>query len=94
MSGTFQVVSPREFPVRLGNLTFYAAGWKLSGTRQYAQQGGVQGAGYVTNTSCRVRQLVPKNRRSRRSKANSVRSRMAESNALSRVTAETEGGNT
>ena len=41
MSGTFQVVSPREFPVRLGDLTFYAAGWKLSGTRQYAQQGGV-----------------------------------------------------
>ena len=32
MNGTFQVVSPREFPVRLGNLTFYAAGWKLSGT--------------------------------------------------------------
>ena len=42
MSGTFQVVSPREFPVRLGDLTFYAAGWKLSGIRQYAQQGGVQ----------------------------------------------------
>ncbi len=42
MNGTFQVVSPREFPVRLGDLTFYAAGWKLSGTRQYAQQGGVQ----------------------------------------------------
>lgn len=58
MNGTFQVVSPREFPVRLGNLTFYAAGWKLSGTRQYAQQGGVQGAAYVTNTSCRARQLV------------------------------------
>ena len=58
MSGTFQVVSPREFPVRLGDLTFYAAGWKLSGIRQYAQQGGVQGAGYVTNTSCRARQLV------------------------------------
>ena len=52
------MVSPREFPVRLGDLTFYAAGWKLSGTRQYAQQGGVQGAGYVTNTSCRARQLV------------------------------------
>ena len=58
MSGTFQVVSPREFPVRLGDLTFYAAGWKLSGIRQYAQQGGVQGAGYVTNTSCRARQLL------------------------------------
>ncbi|WP_462368108.1 hypothetical protein [Ruminococcus callidus] len=58
MNETFQVVSPREFPVRLGDLTFYAAGWKLSGTRQYAQQGGVQGAGYVTNTSCRARQLV------------------------------------
>ena len=55
MNGTFQVVSPREFPVRLGNLTFYADGWKLSGTRQYAQQGGVQGAAYVTNTSCRAR---------------------------------------
>ena len=38
MNGTFQVVSPREFPVRLGDLTFYAAGWKLSGTRQYASR--------------------------------------------------------
>ena len=48
MSGLFRAVTPRSFPVKLGDLTFHATGWKLSCVRQYAQQNGVQGSCYVT----------------------------------------------
>ena len=30
MSGLFRAVTPRSFPVKLGDLTFHATGWKLS----------------------------------------------------------------
>lgn len=58
MSGLFRAVTPRSFPVKLGDLTFHATGWKLSCVRQYAQQNGVQGACYVTNSGARTKQLV------------------------------------
>ena len=32
MSGLFRAVTPRSFPVKLGDLTFHATGWKLSGS--------------------------------------------------------------
>ena len=120
MSGTFQVVSPREFPIRLGNLTFYAAGWKLSGTRQYAQQGGVQGAFcfadspaevvLALDSAIRERTLFAFDLRDLRFFGTSLAAytisetaaqgvlpcqlTLIAPNALSRVTAETEGGNT
>ena len=43
MSGLFRTVVPRNFPVKLGDMTFSAHGWKLSCIRQYAEQGGVYG---------------------------------------------------
>ena len=58
MSGLFRAVTPRSFPVKLGDLTFHATGWKLSCVRQYAQQNGVQGSCYVTNSGARTKQLV------------------------------------
>ena len=54
MSGLFRAVTPRSFPVKLGDLTFHATGWKLSCVRQYAQQNGVQGSCYVTNSGART----------------------------------------
>ena len=58
MSGLFRAVTPRSFPVKLGDLTFHATGWKLSCVRQYAQHNGVQGSCYVTNSGARTKQLV------------------------------------
>ncbi len=58
MSGLFRAVTPRSFPIKLGDLTFHATGWKLSCVRQYAQQNGVQGSCYVTNSGARTKQLV------------------------------------
>ena len=52
------LVEMRSFPVQLGELVFYAGSWKLTGVRQYAEQGGVLGTGYVTNSSARARRLV------------------------------------
>ncbi|MFR1994432.1 hypothetical protein [Ruminococcus sp.] len=52
------LVEMRSFPVQLGELVFYAGNWKLTGVRQYAEQGGVLGTGYVTNSSARARRLV------------------------------------
>ena len=48
------LVEMRSFPVQLGELVFYAGSWKLTGVRQYAEQGGVLGTGYVTNSSARA----------------------------------------
>ena len=62
MSGLFRTVVPRNFPVKLGDMTFYAHGWKLSCIRQYAEQGGVYGSNFVTNTSVRARRLTLKGR--------------------------------
>ena len=63
MSGLFRAVTPRSFPVKLGDLTFHATGWKLSCVRQYAQQNGVQGSCYVTNSGARTKQLDRKSTR-------------------------------
>lgn len=58
MSQTVQLVPERSFPVTLGALTFYAASWKLTGQRQYAEQGGVTGSICVVNSSMKARRLV------------------------------------
>lgn len=58
MSGMFRTVPPRAFPITLGDLTFYATAWKLTGTRLYVEQGSVTGSYFVTNSSRRAKRLV------------------------------------
>lgn len=57
MSAYFYPVPPRCFPVVLGDTTFYVTSWKLSGSRNYAEQSGVSGSGFVTNFGRRARRL-------------------------------------
>lgn len=57
MSAFFFPVTPRAFPIALGETTFYVTSWKLTGSRNYAEQSSVSGSGYVTNFGKRVRRL-------------------------------------
>ena len=58
MSAYFWKVPTRRFPVALGDLTFYACEWKLSGVRQHMEQGGVNGSHFITNASSRAKRLI------------------------------------
>lgn len=57
MSALFYPIPPRCFPITLGDTTFYITSWKLTGSRNYAEQSGVAGSGFVTNFGKRARRL-------------------------------------
>lgn len=57
MSAHFYPVPPRAFPIAIGDTTFYVTAWKLTGSRNYAEQSGVSGSGFVTNFGRRARRL-------------------------------------
>ena len=46
MSKQIHVISARTFAVTLGDLTFYASGWKLTAERNFAEQGGATGGSF------------------------------------------------
>lgn len=48
----------RYFPVKLGNLTFYAQSYQISGVRNYTEQATVSGGIAITNTNVRARRIL------------------------------------
>lgn len=58
MSKQIHVISARTFAVTLGDLTFYASGWKLTAERNFAEQGGATGGSFITNSCRRAKRLT------------------------------------
>lgn len=57
-TSAFTFAATRSFPVSLGDLTFYASGWKVHGQRNYAQLSSCTGACYLNNNSVQANEIT------------------------------------